>query len=597
VAIVQISRITQRKGLEEDLPQPLAGAELGWAIDQRRLFIGNGSLAEGAPVVGNTEILTEFSDLLAFTTAYIYKGDAAGYTVQTGVTPGSPVSQSLQSRLDRYAIVTEFGATGDGVTDDTAAINRALFQLYCIQSNTQVRRSLFFPAGTYKISDTLLIPPFAKFYGEGANSSVIQFRVIPWTNNTAYQAGVLVENLATSLYYRSKAQVPAEDILLSNTVYWEPAVLPEFVARTADSLQQTGVNIGQNGAVTPTSVEISSMSFQTTTHGNDSSLSHNVMLLEQISQMFMDSVTIAGPLQQADLDNALDDLSGIRFASTAALPCTQITLDKCQFHGLTFGISTDQLTKGITVSNGDFDTLYQGIVLGDAAPVDGGPQGFRVTQNVFDNIYNQGIVFDQCSFNASAHNIFYDVGNHFLGTSQPASSIISINADNNVSVGDSFLRNDSQSVQYPRISLFNSTTQSVPVSIAVTGGEKLQMGSWTRTSGQQATLVNGSTNQTFLTVDSAAAVSAGGFSSFQMSYTIKRQAGGSMATRIGVLTVVAGGDDSAGDGLVYSDDYTENEQTDVTLSVTEISDQINVQYTAENTGINGIIYYSLSYSA
>ena len=68
MAIVQISRITQRKGLTEDLPQPLAGAELGWAIDQRRLFIGNGELADGAPVVGNTEILTEFSDILQFTT-------------------------------------------------------------------------------------------------------------------------------------------------------------------------------------------------------------------------------------------------------------------------------------------------------------------------------------------------------------------------------------------------------------------------------------------------------------------------------------------------------------------------------------------------
>ena len=67
MAIVQISRITNRKGLEVDLPQPLAGAELGWAIDERRLWIGNGELAEGAPIVGNTEILTEFSDILAFT--------------------------------------------------------------------------------------------------------------------------------------------------------------------------------------------------------------------------------------------------------------------------------------------------------------------------------------------------------------------------------------------------------------------------------------------------------------------------------------------------------------------------------------------------
>ena len=60
MAILQISRITARKGLVEDLPQPLAGAELGWATDERRLFIGNGPLEDGAPVVGNTEILTEF---------------------------------------------------------------------------------------------------------------------------------------------------------------------------------------------------------------------------------------------------------------------------------------------------------------------------------------------------------------------------------------------------------------------------------------------------------------------------------------------------------------------------------------------------------
>ena len=49
MAIVQISRITHRKGLIENLPQ-LAGGEFGWAVDERRLFIGDGTLAEGAPV-------------------------------------------------------------------------------------------------------------------------------------------------------------------------------------------------------------------------------------------------------------------------------------------------------------------------------------------------------------------------------------------------------------------------------------------------------------------------------------------------------------------------------------------------------------------
>ena len=60
MAIVQISQITNRKGLAENLPQ-LAGAELGWSTDTRQLFIGNGTLADGAPVIGYTEILTEFS--------------------------------------------------------------------------------------------------------------------------------------------------------------------------------------------------------------------------------------------------------------------------------------------------------------------------------------------------------------------------------------------------------------------------------------------------------------------------------------------------------------------------------------------------------
>ena len=243
--IVQVSRITQRKGLEEDLPQPLASAEFGWAVDQRRLYIGNGSLAEGAPVVGNTEVLTEFSDILAYSTVYTYRGDAAGYTAQTGVTSGTPVTQSLQSRLDSYAIVTDFGATGDGVTDDTAAINRALFQLYCVQNNPQIRRSLFFPAGVYVVTDAVLIPPYALLYGEGANSSIIRFTIQPWVSGTAYAAGVLVkdEDPATAVisYYRSITAVPpllnGLPIPLPNTTYWDSTTLPNYMVETADSLQ------------------------------------------------------------------------------------------------------------------------------------------------------------------------------------------------------------------------------------------------------------------------------------------------------------------------------------------------------------------------
>ena len=81
MAIVQVSRITNRKGLAENLPQ-LAGAELGWAIDQRRLFIGNGTLQEGAPVIGNTEVLTEYSDVFAGRTEFSF----GNYVVEAGTT-------------------------------------------------------------------------------------------------------------------------------------------------------------------------------------------------------------------------------------------------------------------------------------------------------------------------------------------------------------------------------------------------------------------------------------------------------------------------------------------------------------------------------
>ena len=209
MAIVQISQITNRKGLAENLPQ-LAGAELGWSSDTRQLWIGNGALAEGAPIVGNTEILTEFSDILAFTNTYTYKGQAAGYTVQTGATLGTPVTNSLQSWLDQFASVLDFGAVGDGTTDCTDAINRALYQLYCREVNPQIRRSLFFPAGVYRVSGSINIPPYATLWGEGGDNSIIQM-----------------------------------DLGVS-----------DFVARTADSLGQTGENIGNAGATAPINITI-----------------------------------------------------------------------------------------------------------------------------------------------------------------------------------------------------------------------------------------------------------------------------------------------------------------------------------------------------
>ena len=484
MAIVQISRITQRKGLEADLPQPLAGAELGWAVDQRRLFIGNGTLADGAPVVGNTEVLTEFSDILSFTSQYTYKGDAAGYTVQTGSTPGDPVAQSIQSRLDSYAVITDFGATGDGVTDVTTNINRALFQIFCRSTNPSARRSIFFPAGIYIITDTLNIPPNCQLYGEGPDSTIISFNVQAHTSTVAYTAGVLVSSGGS--FYRSLIPVPI-GILIGNATYWISESLPEYIVQTADSLQQTGVNIATNGAGLPGNIEISSMKFLT-------NQVHNGVLIEQADRCVFESVTIQGPLTNVDLVDAGDDVAAIRWISSESNVSRNVTWNNCRFSGFTYATDTQQQIQGVTFSNCDFDTLHQGIVLGGAVPVRGGATGVRIVQNTFDSIHSQGIVIDGVSHNATAYNTFYDVGNGFNGYTFPATSIIVIDAENNVSIGDMFGRNTSQSGTYPRINLSDTTSIALGMNISGityyqdniqnnTQANQLELGRYQRTAG------------------------------------------------------------------------------------------------------------------
>ena len=175
MAIVQISRIQIRRGLQQDLPQ-LASAEMGWSIDSQRLYIGNGTFTEGAPTQGVTEILTQHSNLLGLIGLYTYQGAAAGYTVLTGPDSAHPITQTLQYKLDEIVNVRDFGALGNGIADDTAAIQRALQQIYSTTYNDStptVRRTINIPAGTYLITAPILVPPYATLRGDGRQNTVL----------------------------------------------------------------------------------------------------------------------------------------------------------------------------------------------------------------------------------------------------------------------------------------------------------------------------------------------------------------------------------------------------------------------------------------
>lgn len=535
MAIVQISRITNRKGLQENLPQ-LAGAELGWSIDTRRLFIGNGTLEEGAPVIGNTEILTEFSDIFAFQTNYTYKGLAAGYQVQTGPTPSTPISQSLQSWLDQFASVTDFGAVGDGVTDDTDAINRALYQLFCRESNPQIRRSLFFPAGVYRVTESILIPPYATLYGEGRVNSVIQ----------------LADNA-------------------------DSTVAP-FVARTADSLQQTGVNIGNNGATAPGEVTVMNMGFGTALGTNA-----DVFLVEDAADCNFFNVGFVGPLTTTDLVTDADDIAGIRFASTQSLVTSRIVFDGCLFSGTTYGINTTtynatttQPARGVAITNSVFNTLFQAVSLGTESLAINNvlPRGFKLSNNVFDLVYAEGIVFGQkTTLNSTSQNIFYDVGNHF--TTNPATDVVLIASSNNVCMADTFSRSDSNSQVWKRI---NYGARSV---IATTNGVELGLGTQHIKSGVLTGLSTTAIPTTIFTLDTTLS------KCFTVNYTIVRGS----AYRTGTLTVIS---EDGASPLSYNDDYTENASTGIMFQLSQIFNSISVQYTS-GAGVTAAFSYNINY--
>jgi hypothetical protein len=531
MAITQISKITHRKGLNENIPQ-LAGAELGWALDARKLYIGNGKIIDGAPTIGNTEVLTQYSDILEITNTYTYKGTTVGYEVVTGTSVSQPITRTLQQKFDDVVSIRDFGAKGDGVTDDTVAINRALSELYTREVNSEVRRSLFFPAGTYKVTNTIKVPSYAKLYGEGAKSTTIK--------------------------------------------YYSPdggSTVADAVVRTVDSKNQSGVNIGNFSATVPIDIEISSMGFESV---ND----NDIFLLESTSNSSFENISFKGPETTTTLTSA-DNKSCIKIQGTSLLVPKNITFNNCTTYGTGFGMQINDKCNGITLSNSRLNSHYKGVLLGDA-PVDGGPTGVRISQNIFDDILAQGIDIDTVSMNTSAFNTFYDVGNNFNGAGSPFSTVIDINNVDNVSVGDMFVRDDTDNKTFTRVFL------NEKAAIAFDLSKKVELGTYVREVGKVTTLTdNVSVAATIFTVDLTDTTTLNNIGSFKMDYAIKRN----NIVRAGAIDIVSDGGTPG--SLTYNETYNENSVSGVVFTVTQTGTNVSVKYTTSNTGSNAILSYSL----
>lgn len=167
MAVLQISKIQVRRGLKNSgigVPQ-LSSAEFAWAVDTQELFIGNGSVAEGSPYVGNTKILTEHDNILELIGGYQFGSEDPSITTS--------VPRSLQGKIDEIQVsLTDFGAVGDGATDCTASFNSAVSQLFS-NTNSVFKKVLHVPNGEYLFLGNIFLPSTIIIRGETQLGAVL----------------------------------------------------------------------------------------------------------------------------------------------------------------------------------------------------------------------------------------------------------------------------------------------------------------------------------------------------------------------------------------------------------------------------------------
>lgn len=526
MAIVTISRIQHRRGLYDNLPQ-LSAAELGWAVDQRRLFIGNGPVSEHAPEVGNTEILTQYSDVLAIAATYQYKNEDAGYSVVTGPTAGSPTVRTLQQKFDDFVSVKDFGAKGDGATDDTAAINRALYELYCKTPFQGARKALHFPAGKYMVSSWIKVPTYATVVGEGPHNTVIQHIGNP------------------------------------NTY---PAII-----QIADSRQQIGASIGQNGALLPSDITISDIGLISALDG---------IYVQYCKRITLNRVRIKGPetsptssTSSVTLDVAAPSI-GLLITGSSTNPSEDVNLLDCYVSGFTYGLwqdNTSQYFQNVMISSATFYDIYKAIYLGVSA---GSAKNVTITNSVFDRIYSSAVQINNVDNFVSSFNHYREVGNSYNGAGSPAATVIDFGTltNHSASLGDLFDRTDLDNLSFARYSGNNNTS-------LFTYGDSLGLGYMFIDNGEQQTLANNTTANTNL------AMNISHFPHAQIIYSILRGTN----RRSGVINIAF----NTSTGYSISDDSTETGDVGVTFGVSSDGTTGTLTYTTTNTGASATFRYSV----
>lgn len=169
-------------------------------------FAAKDSLLTGNPskVIRGVDINNEF---LAIETAVATKYDSATLGASSGsslvgfIQSGTgAVSTTVQAKLRESASVKDFGAVGDGVTDDTAAMSAFFAATAGVVG--------FVPAGTYVITGEVDIPSNTRIVGAGQGVTILNFQKASNPVSSEFM-----------LAARSKSNITIEHLTLTTNAY------------------------------------------------------------------------------------------------------------------------------------------------------------------------------------------------------------------------------------------------------------------------------------------------------------------------------------------------------------------------------------------
>ncbi|KAL7622562.1 hypothetical protein AAE478_008069 [Parahypoxylon ruwenzoriense] len=243
---------------------------------------------------------------------------------------------------DGYTVfrnVKDFGAKGDGTTDDTAAITAAMNSPNnrCLQgcaSTTTKPAVVYFPAGTYLISSSIVPPYFTQLIGDPTNRPVLKatadFQGFGLIDGNPYYS----ENLnwvSTNVFYRQ----------IRNFVIDTTGIAPATAA--------TGMHWPTSQATSLINVEFNMPT--------DPSVVHVGLFIESGSGGFMSDLTFNGGATGASMGNQQYTMRNLVFNN-----CQTAIIQLWNWGWTYIGLQINNCQTGIDITAGGSDALSVGSV-------------------------------------------------------------------------------------------------------------------------------------------------------------------------------------------------------------------------------------------